>query len=106
MGSFKEEQMSESNLTKMDVINFLNLGRRIVVSGAGAVLGAAKSKIAELTDSEEAFQGRIAAKFNAMVKSGLGEAEARKAIDDLIKTRLDRAFEKCAKPVGDSDAGK
>ena len=98
--------MADRTLTKTDVLKFLNLGRKIAVSGAGAVLDAAKSKIAELTDSEEAFGERIEAKFKAMVKSGLSEAEARKAIDDLVKTRLARAFEKCAKPSGDSASGK
>lgn len=95
-----------SNLTKKDVFNFLNLGRKIAVSGAGAILDATKSKIAELTDSEEAFQERIAAKFKAMVKTGLSEVEARKAINDLVRHRLDVAFEKCAKPSGDSAVGK
>lgn len=98
--------MADSNLTKKDVLNFLNLGRKIAVSGAGTVLNAAKSKIAELTDSEEAFGERIGAKFKAMVKSGLSEAEARKAIDDLVKGRLARAFEKCAKPAGGSATRK
>jgi Holliday junction resolvasome RuvABC DNA-binding subunit len=94
--------MADSNLTKKDVFNFLNLGRKIVVSGAGAVLDAAKSKIAELTDSEEAFQKRIATQVQALVETGFTEAEARKAVDDRMKGRLDRAFEKCAKPSGDS----
>lgn len=99
--------MADSTLTKKDVFNFLNLGRKIAVSGAGAVLDVAKSKIAELTDSEEAFGERITTKFKAMVKSGLSEVEARKAIDDLVRARLDRAFEKCAKPSsGDSAVGK
>ena len=98
--------MSDSKLTKEDLFNFVKLGGKIIVSGAGTVLDAAKSKIAELTDSEEAFGERIEAKFKAMVKSGLSEAEARKAIDDLVKTRLARAFEKCAKPSGDSASGK
>ncbi len=98
--------MADSTLTKRDMFNFLNLGRKIAVSGAGAVLGAARSKIAELTDSEEAFGERIAVKFKAMVGSGLTEAEARKAINDLFKARLDRAFEKCAKSAGDNAAEK
>lgn len=90
--------MSDSNLTKTDVFNFLNFGRKIAVSGVGAVLGAAKSKIAELTDSEEAFQRQIAAKLKAMVRTGLSEAEARKAIYGLVRHRLDKAFKKCVKP--------
>lgn len=98
--------MSDRTLIKKDVFNFLNLGRKIVISGAGAVMDAARSKIAELTDSEETFQKRVAAKVKAMVDSGFTEAEARKAIDDLFNGRLDRAFEKCARPSDISATGK
>lgn len=98
--------MSDSKLTKEDLFNFIRLGGKIVVSGAGTVLDAAKSKIAELTDSEEALQRRVAAKFRAMVDSGCTEAEARKAIDEIMKVRLNRAFEKCVKPESDSTTGK
>ncbi len=98
--------MADSNLTKRDILNFLNLGRKIAVSGAGTVLDAARSKIAELTDSEEVFQRRVAAQIQALVETGFTEAEARKAVDDRMKSRLDRAFEKCAKPSGDSATGK
>ncbi len=98
--------MADSSLTKRDVFNFLNLGRKIAVSGAGTVLSVAKSKIAELTDSEEAFQRRVASQVQTLVKAGFTEAEARKAVDDRMKSRLDRAFEKCAKPSGDSAAEK
>lgn len=94
--------MAGSNLTKKDLFDFVMLGKKIVTSGAGTVLDAAKSKIAELTNSEEAFQKRVAAKMKAFVDAGCSETEARKAIDDLFRGRLDRAFEKCAKPTGDS----
>lgn len=92
--------MAGSNLTKKDLFNFVMLGKKIVTSGAGTVLDAAKSKIAELTDSEEAFQRRVVVQVQALVESGFTEAEARKAVNDRIKNRLDRAFEKCAKPSG------
>lgn len=91
--------MADSNLTKKDVLNFLNLGRKIAFSGAGAVLNVVRSKIAELTDSEEVFQRRVAVQVQSLVENGFTEAEARKAIDDRMKGRLDKAFEKCAKPT-------
>lgn len=94
--------MSDSNLTKKDIFDFVMLGKKIVVSGAGTVLDVARSKIAELTDSEEAFQKRVSTKLKAMTDSGFTEAEARKAVDTIMKDRLDKAFEKSAKPTGDN----
>lgn len=98
--------MSESNLTKMDVLNFVMLGKKIVVSGAGTVLDMARSKVAELTDSEEAMQRRVAVQVQALIDSGFTQEEARKAINDRIKSRLDRAFENLSKPAGDNAASK
>ena len=98
--------MADSNLTKRDVLNFLMLGKKIFVSGAGTVLEAAKSKVAELTNSEDVRQRRVASQFKAMVDSGLTEAEARQAITDLESSRLKRAFEKLTKPAGDNAASR
>lgn len=98
--------MSESNLTKRDVLNFVMLGKKIVVSGAGTVLDAVKSKVAELTDSEEAMQRRVATQVQALVDSGWSEVEARKAVNDRMKSRLDRAFENLSKSAGDNAASK
>ncbi len=94
--------MSDSNLTKKDVFDFLMLGKKIVFSGAGTVLVAAKSKVAELTDSELALEKQVAAKVKAMVSSGLTEAKARKAVNDIMKARLDKALKKSAKSSGDT----
>lgn len=96
--------MSESNLTKRDVLNFVMLGKKIVTSGAGTVLDAVKSKVAELTDSEEVMQRRVAVQVQALVDSGFTQEEARKAINDRMKSRLDRAFENLSKPVSDNAA--
>lgn len=94
--------MADSSLTKRDLFNFIMLGKKIVTSGAGTVLDAAKSKIAELTDSEEALQRRVTAQVKALVETGFTEAEARKAIEDRTKSRLDKVFEKCAKLASDN----
>lgn len=89
----------ESKLTKVDVFNFLNLGRKIVSSGAGSIVDAAKSKIAELTDSEDAFQKRVTSQLQALRSANFSEEEARKAVEDRMKNRLDKAFEKCVKDL-------
>ncbi len=95
--------MADSNLTKMDVLNFLNLGRKIAVSGAGAVLDVARSKLVELTDSEQALQRRVAAQVKGLVEAGFSEAEAYKAIADRMKNRVDRAIQEFnKKPSGDN----
>ncbi|MDP3696776.1 MAG: hypothetical protein Q8R55_01965 [Candidatus Taylorbacteria bacterium] len=99
--------MSDSNLTKKDLFNFFMLGKKIVVSGAGTVLDAVKSKVAELTDSEEAFQKRVTSQVQVLVDSGgFTEAEARQAIEDRITNRLDKAFEKRTNPAGDNVTGQ
>lgn len=98
--------MSDSKLTKKDLLNFFILGKKIVVSGAGTVLDMAKSKVAELTDSEETLQRRVTVQVQALIDSGFTEAEARKAIEERAKDRLNKAFEKLTKPAGDNAAGK
>ncbi|MBI2064744.1 MAG: hypothetical protein HYT62_01680 [Candidatus Yanofskybacteria bacterium] len=94
--------MADRTLTKKDVLTFLNLGRKIAVSGAGAVLDTAKSKIADLIDSDEALQRRVEAQVQALLRAGFTELEARKAVFDRMRTRIDNAFQKSANPIGDN----
>ncbi|OGN09125.1 MAG: hypothetical protein A3C61_00980 [Candidatus Yanofskybacteria bacterium RIFCSPHIGHO2_02_FULL_39_10] len=94
--------MADSTLTKKDVLNFLNLGRKIVFSGASTALGVAKSKIVDLIDSDEALQKRVEAQVQALIRAGFTEAEAVKAITDKMKSRFDRAVEKITNPDSNS----
>ena len=95
--------MADRTLTKKDVLTFLNLGRKIAVSGAGALLDTAKSKIADLIDSDEALQRRFEAQVQALIRAGFTEAEGRKAVLDRMKARIENAIERNYRSTSDKE---